>query len=390
MITAPDLLASLPADDTAIVIAIVAARLLLPLAIPRFPLIIVAAMVLDAADQTLLQNFTDVDTTETGPYQGFDKALDIYYLSIAYLSTMRNWTSDSAFRVSQFLFFYRLVGVTLFELTDSRSLLLVFPNTFEYFFIFYELVRVRRDPARISVRFWLISAIAIWVFIKLPQEYWIHIAKLDTTDLIGAHPVLAVVGGVATLALLGFFLVYVWPRLPAPDWALRIAADPLPASMDEARRRHADAVRSGRFFSAELFEKALGLLTLICIVFAEILPAVEATPLQIAIGVTAIVSANTAVSLWFARREGSRLEAGALSFASRLALNVVFVFLATVILRGDSSFHLGYGIFFAYLITLIIWLYDFYRPVYDVRFDGSPLQVRSLGDFAARARARTP
>jgi hypothetical protein len=41
-----------------------------------------------------------VDTSETGSYQSLDKALDIYYLSIAYLSTMRNWTSHHAFATS--------------------------------------------------------------------------------------------------------------------------------------------------------------------------------------------------------------------------------------------------------------------------------------------------
>ena len=54
---------------------------------------------------------TSVDLGPDGPYQSFDKALDIYYLSIAYTTTLRNWTSEPAFRVAQFLFYYRLVGV---------------------------------------------------------------------------------------------------------------------------------------------------------------------------------------------------------------------------------------------------------------------------------------
>ena len=111
---------------------------------------ILAALVLDAVDGSLLEQFTDVDTGPDGPYQSFDKALDIYYLAIAYLSTMRNWTSDAAFRVAQFLFYYRLVGVLAFELTDARAMLLIFPNTFEYFFIAYEVLRLRFDPARWS------------------------------------------------------------------------------------------------------------------------------------------------------------------------------------------------------------------------------------------------
>jgi hypothetical protein len=58
----------------------------------------------------VLDALTDVDTSETGPYQSVDKGLDIYYLSIAYLATTRNWTSDVAFRIARFLFYYRLVG----------------------------------------------------------------------------------------------------------------------------------------------------------------------------------------------------------------------------------------------------------------------------------------
>src|SRR4029079_6956165 len=107
------------------------------LLIPRFPLVILAALVLDAVDGTLLELFSDVDTGPGGPYQSFDKALDIYYLAIAYLATMRNWSSQPAFRVGQFLFYYRLVGVLAFELLDSRAMLLLFPNTFEFFFIAY-------------------------------------------------------------------------------------------------------------------------------------------------------------------------------------------------------------------------------------------------------------
>ena len=47
-----------------------------------------ACLVIDAADQTIFQNHTDLDLTG---YQGYDKALDVYYLAIAYLSTFRNW-----------------------------------------------------------------------------------------------------------------------------------------------------------------------------------------------------------------------------------------------------------------------------------------------------------
>ena len=160
----------------------------MPLLIPRFPLAIIAALIIDAVDNSILAAFTSVDLGPDGPYQSFDKALDIYYLAIAYTTTLRNWTNLGAVRVAQFLFYYRLVGVLLFELTHERTLLLIFPNTFEYFFIAYEAIRLRFDPARRSTRFWIITAGVIWVFVKLPQEYWIHVAQLDFTETVDDHP----------------------------------------------------------------------------------------------------------------------------------------------------------------------------------------------------------
>ncbi|MGI9623512.1 MAG: hypothetical protein ACR2PK_11800, partial [Acidimicrobiales bacterium] len=53
---------------------VVGARLLVPLLIPRFPLpAILAALVIDAADQTVFQQLTDLDLDG---YQSYDKALD--------------------------------------------------------------------------------------------------------------------------------------------------------------------------------------------------------------------------------------------------------------------------------------------------------------------------
>ena len=91
---------------------VVAARFLIPLTIPRYPLPgVITSLVLDAIDQTIFQQFTNLDLAG---YQGYDKALDIYYLTIAYISTLRNWTSLPALRISRFLFFYRMVGVVAF------------------------------------------------------------------------------------------------------------------------------------------------------------------------------------------------------------------------------------------------------------------------------------
>src|SRR3954468_8263522 len=96
-------------DEWAVIAAIVLARLCVPLLIPRVPLVIIVALVLDAVDGSLLDAFTHVDVGPHGPYQSFDKALDIYYLSIAYLTMLRNWASVPALRIGRFLFYYRLL-----------------------------------------------------------------------------------------------------------------------------------------------------------------------------------------------------------------------------------------------------------------------------------------
>jgi hypothetical protein len=347
------IVAALPADDAAIVVALVAARLLVPLLIPRFPLAIVAAFLLDAVDNGLLGRFTEVDLSADGPYQSWDKALDIYYLSIAYLSTMRNWASDAAFRIGRFLFYYRLVGIVLFELLDSRAMLLVFPNTFEFFFIAYEAIRLRYDPARASPRFWLLVAAGLWVVVKLPQEYWIHIAQRDFTDTVAEHPWFGVLCAVGVLALLAVVQLVVRPRLPPPAWRWRVAAGAPPPPGTAPRA-----------LLAELAEQ-LALLALLCTVFAEILPGVDATPAQVTIGIAVIVGANAAISVASARRAG--VVAAAARFAALAAVNLALIFAASAALSDARDFQLGAGCFFAFLITLIIGLYDVFKPVRDAR-----------------------
>jgi hypothetical protein len=329
-------------QDASLVVVIVAARLLVPLLIPRVPLVIVVALVIDAADQTLLATFTEIDTSEAGSYQSVDKALDIYYLSIAYLSTMRNWTSRPAFRVAQFLFYYRLVGAALFELTDDRLMLLLFPNTFEYFFIAYESARLRYEPSRFSARFWVLVAAGLWVFVKLPQEYWIHVAKLDFTDTVRDHPAfgVAVVVALALAVLVVVFVVI--PRLPAPDWSWRASAGAVPP-----------APGRGRLVRRAVAEQ-VALLTLLCAIFASILPGIDATGLQIAVGVTAIVLVNAAINV--------------AAPPALLVTNLALVYAANALLGERRDFDLGIGLFFAFLITTIIWLYDAYRPLYEQRF----------------------
>ena len=274
---------------------------------------------------------------------------------------MRNWTSHPAFRVAQFLFYYRLVGVALFELTDERLMLLLFPNTFEYFFIAYEIARLRYEPSRFSARFWVLVAAGLWIFVKLPQEYWIHIAKLDFTDTVRDYPAFGVA---VVVALVVAALVRRLRRGPAAARCRLAVAD----RHRPAAGALAHEARAAHVLSEETFEKVC-LLALLCIIFASILPGIDATGLQVVVGVTAIVLANAAISLAAASR-------GGLKYAVLLPTNLVLVYLANALLSERRDFDLGIGLFFAFLITTIIWLYDAFRPVYDQRFRASAAWTR--------------
>lgn len=357
--------------DTTILVLVLALRLLVPLLIFRYPLpAIVACLLIDAADQTVFQQFTDLPLDD---YQGFDKALDIYYLSLAYIATLRNWTHATAFVVARFLFYYRLVGVLAFELGEgNRALLLLFPNTFEFFFIFYELVRTRWDPSARSARFWVLSAAGIWVFIKLPQEYWIHVAQLDTTDLVREQPWVGVlmVLGAAALALVFWFKVR--PGLDPPDHPLQLAAGPLPEEVDSGAERW--AVRAQvPVLAAPLVEK-VALVSMVSVVFVSILPGVEASVTGTVVALAVVITVNAVLTSAVAQR-GRSLESAAAELGALALVNASLVVLANQFF--DRELRTGPTLFFVLLVALIVSTYDRYRPVQDVRHGRSPRRTDS-------------
>jgi len=364
---------------------VAAARFLLPLTIPRFPLPgIIASLILDAVDQTIFQQFPGIDLQG---YQGYDKALDIYYLSVAYITTLRNWENRFALQVSRFLFYWRLAGVALFEITQLRWLLMVFPNTFEYFFIFYEAYRLRWNPDRMSKKLLIGAAALIWIVIKLPQEYWIHIGQIDTTDwiktglfkvpvdtswsvIIRTWPAVCV-GAIVVVAAL---LVAAWwlarRRLPPADYRLSFDADAHQPAFTAEQVRGALASEASRIVDAALLEKVV-LITLVSMCFGQVLPGVQATNLQFSLGVPVIVIVNTALSHWLARR-GFGWAFSLWQFFALAAVNLIgllaYAFLRT---RFDDPVSVVNILFFVLLLTLLITLFDRYRQVYLMRFSES-------------------
>ena len=361
-------------SDELIFLIVVALRLGIPLLIPRFPLpAIVAALVIDAADQTIFQNNTDLNLDG---YQGYDKALDVYYLTIAYLSTIRNWVDPFAFRVGQFLWYYRLTGVLLFELTGVRALLIIFPNTFEYFFIAYEAVRLWWKPERLSHRQIIGTAAAIWIFVKLPQEWWIHIAQLDFTDFM-KEDVFGVTADTSwgdaiaeNLWFVGLLVVVVVgvvvaiqrlrPKLPPPDWSFTMDIDD---TLDQGRLEAPRDPSWQPIISWYMFEK-VALVAMVSTIFALVVPDNEVSFLGVVGPVAFIIIVNSFVSTWLAGR-GRTWESTGVEFLVMAAINLGSALVFILLVRSsDSTTNEAAVLFFVLLLTLIVTLFDrFHRSV---------------------------
>ncbi|MEO8697138.1 MAG: hypothetical protein ABI658_26755 [Acidimicrobiales bacterium] len=330
---------------------VVSIRFVLPLLVFRFPLpAIIACLIIDAADQTI---FHAISGAPLSGYQTYDKALDIHYLTIAYFSTMRNWRHEYAFRWSRFLFVYRLVGVFLFELLDRRWVLFVFPNTFEFAFVAFEGIRTRWDPVRLSRRAIVWSVATIWVLIKLPQEWWIHVAQLDLTDVLVERPVVWTVVAGVVVAPLGGLMIF-RNRLPTANWPLTFDVD------RHQRSPAAGAVADEGFFSAVLIEK-LVLLALVIDIFANALPDVEARDARLLVGVSLLVLLNAAITQLL-RRRGHTWSTVLREFLAVLTINIAVVTIdAAVGTRRVAHLPGQDTLFFVVLLSALIALFDRYR-----------------------------
>lgn len=353
--------------------AVVLIRFVLPLLIFRYPLPgIIACLVVDAVDQTVFQLFG----YDPPFYQHYDKAMDVFYLAIAYVAMLRNWLDPAALIVGRLLFYWRQLGVAIFQYADNPALLLVFANTFEYFFIAYEAVRCRWARNRVRLGVWIGVAAAIWIVIKLPQEWWIHIAQRDFTDTVREVAWFgpAVLAGLVVLVI--GFLVVVRPRLPAPDHPFRLSAPPLPALMSTASQRAAWVAAHGRVRSRATLDKMV-LVGLLGVIFGTLLPGPQLGPIALFLVTAVLVVANAALSLRAIHR-GKALDTVAGAFIARLVVNVGLVAIIMGFLSAERP--IADGLFLALLASVVLAAYDVVRPVYEYR-QAYPSTTDSGPDF---------
>jgi hypothetical protein len=159
------------------VIVIVAVRIVGSLPVLRWPLAGgLLAIAVDLSDLLLadLLGLGGVD------YQTLDKWLDQVYL-LTFLIVALRW-SDPARAIAVALYLFRSVGFVAFELTGERTLLLAFPNVFEFWFLF---VAAAGDERIARWRPLAIGALLLALTLaKLAHEWALHGARLF--DSIGA------------------------------------------------------------------------------------------------------------------------------------------------------------------------------------------------------------
>ena len=110
------------------------------------------------------------------------------------------------------------------------------------------------------------------------------------------------------------------------------------------------------------------LLGLLSVIFAQTLPGVHASNLQLFVGIAAVVVVNAAFTLAMARRSRT-LQSTALAVVARTVANVALVAVAEWLVHGDrsGSIDAGAALFFLTMISLLTTLHDRWYPVMESR-----------------------
>jgi hypothetical protein len=171
-----------------LIIAVVRVLGSLPVLIWPFPGAILA--MLDDQSDLFLMNLIHAGGVRN--YQEFDKLLDQVYM-LTFLIVALRWRGVPR-AIAVVLYVYRVIGVITFELTAERDILIVFPNLFEFWFVFVAGIKFFRleappagqpEPPRrfaglIPYRYTtaqLASVIPVLLAVKLFQEYALHVGR---------------------------------------------------------------------------------------------------------------------------------------------------------------------------------------------------------------------
>jgi hypothetical protein len=175
-----------------LIIAVVRVLGSLPVLIWPFPGAIIAML----TDQSDLFMMNLIHAGGVRNYQEFDKWLDQVYM-LTFLIVALRWRPIPR-NIAVVLYFYRVIGVVAFEFGGGRDILIVFPNLFEFWFVFVagiQFFRLEAAPApvgqgpgpgrgRLAGLFpfrytagQLAAVIPVLLAAKLFQEYALHVGR---------------------------------------------------------------------------------------------------------------------------------------------------------------------------------------------------------------------
>ena len=155
------------------VLVIAAFRILGSLPILRWPLAgALLAIAVDTAD-LLVRDLVDVGGVPD--YQSLDKWLDQVYMACFLVVALRWQGIERSIAVG--LYVFRLVGFVAFELVGDRTLLFLFPNVFELWFLTVAALH-RFKPGFVWTRGRLIVVLAVITGIKEVQEWALHVGRI--------------------------------------------------------------------------------------------------------------------------------------------------------------------------------------------------------------------
>lgn len=141
----------------------------------------IIAVLVDFSD-LFMMNLLDLGGLKN--YQVFDKWVDQVYM-LTFLIVALRWDGPAR-SIAVALYLWRLVGFAAFEVWDSRTLLLFFPNVFEFWFLFVASLPHWRPAFRFTRKNIAIAG-SILTALKLAQEYVLHGAKwLDSFTAVEA------------------------------------------------------------------------------------------------------------------------------------------------------------------------------------------------------------
>jgi hypothetical protein len=117
-------------------------------------------------------------------YQLIDKYFDTVYLAVELWVTL-HWRDRLLRNTAIGLFVWRFVGVIVFAATGKEEALFLFPNIFEYFYLFVVLAGMFAPRFKVRRVFQLVLILIFLAVPKFFNEYVLHVRKTSTAAFFG-------------------------------------------------------------------------------------------------------------------------------------------------------------------------------------------------------------